>query len=256
MDAKQFKKPVAYTIGLAAFIGLISLCQHVHIEAPDRVILGNFIEWFGILFSIMLALVVVEVWTKYNTVESLVDKEADALVSLLRFARFLENPQLFAKLAQAIYEYCQHFARSSKLDPNQVVNHIEKMEPIFAGILEAAKTGKLPFAVNEMIRCFDEASDARGDREALAKQRIPGVLWFMMVFNSMIWLLGFFWFSFQDVNVYVAAFMLLSTTFSVVGLLVIADDIDNPVSGIWKIKYDSFASACKETEHMQNLLQA
>jgi len=218
--------------------------------------LGNFIEWFGILFSIMLALIVVEVWTKYNTVESLVDKEADALISLLRFARFLEEPRLFKKLAKAIDDYCQHCARSNELTPNQVVNHIEKMEPIFAGILKAAKTGKLPFAVNEMIRCFDEASDARGDREALAKQHIPSVLWFMMVFNSMIWLLGFFWFSFQGVNVYVTAFMLLSTTFSVVGLLVIANDIDNPVSGIWKIKYDSFASACKEIEHMQELLQA
>ncbi len=256
MEAKQLKKPAAYTFGLAAFIVLIFLCQHVHIETPDRVILGNFIEWFGILFSILLALVVVEVWTKYNTVESLVDKEADALVSLLRFARFLEEPRLFAKLAQAINGYCQHFAFSNELNPSQVVNHIERMEPIFEGILEATKTNKRPFAVNEMIRCFDEASDARGDREALAKQRIPGVLWFMMVFNSMIWLLGFFWFSFQDVNVYVAAFMLLSTTFSVVGLLVIADDIDNPVSGIWKIKYDSFVSACKETEHMQNLLQS
>lgn len=250
MSAKQFKQPLAYAIGLAAFIGLTVLCQHVHVEAPDREILGNFIEWFGILFSIMLALVVVEVWNKYNTVESLVDKEADALVSLLRFARFLDEPAFFAKLTEAVADYCRHFTSSREMKAR---NHLKKMEPIFSDVLEASKTGKLPFVVNEMIRCFDEASDARGDREHLAKQHMPGVLWFMMVFNSMVWLLGFFWFSFQGVNVYVAAFMLLSTTFSVVGLLVIANDIDNPVSGIWKIKYDSFKSACKEIEHLQNL---
>jgi hypothetical protein len=52
---------------------------------------------------------------------------------------------------------------------------------------------------------------------------------------------------------YLVGFMLLSTTFSVLGLLFIAKDIDNPASGKWKIKFTSFDDACMEIEQIQNM---
>jgi len=250
MNFKRLLTTLWSALGLLFFLGLVIISPGIKVNAPDKELIGNFIQWFGLLFSILLALVIVQAWRKHNTVNSLVDKEADALISLLRFARFLENLEIFDNLARAIYDYCAFL--SSAKDGSK--DSKETLEQVFHEVLDAVRSSKQPFLAGEMIRGFDEAADARGDRFALVQERIPGALWFMMVFTSMIWLLGLFWLSFQDVNVYVAGFVLFSTMFTVLGLLFIAKDIDNPMSGVWKISFASFDEACKEIRHMQRLV--
>lgn len=240
-----------YLFGVGIFILLIFFLQFIDVGKPDKEILGNFIEWYGILFSILLALVIVHVWTKYNTVDALVDKEADTLVSLLRFAKFLESPPVFIALADVIYDYCAYFCQPGLSYENAMKDSREKLDKIFSELFKAVKSVQQPILTKEMIRCFDEAADTRGDRDAIAKERIPYVLWFMMVFTSMIWLTSFFWLAFIDVHLTVAVFMLFSTSVTVIGLLFIAKDIDNPISGMWKINFNAFRETCKEIAYMR-----
>lgn len=124
-------------------------------------------------------------------------------------------------------------------------------ESLFSELFIAVKSVQQPILTKELIRCFDEAADTRGDRDAIAKERIPSVLWFMMVFTSMIWLTSFFWLAFKDVHLGVAVFMLFSTSVTVIGLLFIAKDIDNPISGMWKISFNAFRDACEEIAYMR-----
>jgi hypothetical protein len=196
MNNKKWQKLAGYAFGLIIFVGILIIIPNKKIEGHSQQILQNFIEWFGILFSVLLALMIVQVSAKYNLVESLVDKEADAWVSLVRFARFLGKPNIFKKLREAIVEHCKNFSRgrhSAQVEMSYVeMSYNESLEKIFFIIHKALKKTDESFAAKEMIRCFDEAIDTRGDRDALLKERIPEVLWFMMTFTSMIWLLCFF----------------------------------------------------------------
>lgn len=182
---------------------------------------------------------------------ALVDKEADALISLLRFAKFQEAPKIFKALAGVIHDYCEFFCQTNLSYKQTMKESREKLDKIFFEVLQAVKANRKSILTKEIIRCFDEAADTRCDRDALAKERIPPILWFMMVFTSMIWLISFFWLAFKDVNLWVAIFMLFSTSLTVIGLLLIAKDIDNPVSGMWKISFASFKDACNEIDYLR-----
>lgn len=245
-----------YILGVMLFVLILFFLQFIDVDGPDQAILGNFIEWYGILFSVLLALVVVHVWTKYNTVDALVDKEADALISLLRFARFIDDPGVFEALSQTVYEYCNFFCQSKLPHDKAMKESREKLDNVFLKVLWAIRKCRQSVLTKEVVRCFDEAMDTRGDREAIVKERIPGMLWFMMVFTSMIWLISFFWLAFLNVNLWVAMFMLFSTSLTVLGLLLIAKDIDNPVSGMWRIGFAAFQNAREEIEYLQRIAPA
>ncbi len=246
----------SYILGVTIFIVIIFLLQFTDVAGPDQTILGNFIEWYGILFSVLLALVIVHVWTKYNTIDALIDKEADALVSLLRFARFMDNHTIFEPLAKVVDDYCTFFCQPRLSYRRAMKDSREKLDKIFLEILQAVKSCRQSILTKEIIRCFDEAMDIRGDRDAIIKERIPPMLWFMMVFTSMIWLISFFWLAFRNINLWVAMFMLFSTSLTVLGLLLIAKDIDNPVSGMWKISFAAFQNARDEIEYLRKFSPA
>jgi hypothetical protein len=93
---------------------------------------------------------------------------------------------------------------------------------------------------SELIHQYNEAYDARGDRFDLLEQQIPFHTWLIFVLFSFAWLWGFFWLNFK--YEYLSNYILGCTTFSITYLFHLARDLDDPTSGFWRIKFDSFDS--------------
>lgn len=68
---RRLSVAVAYILSVSAYVSLIILGRAKGDKILDDQLIGNFIEWFGILFSVMLGLIVVQVWAKYNVVDSI-----------------------------------------------------------------------------------------------------------------------------------------------------------------------------------------
>ncbi len=239
---------IVLIILLVIFVVLIFFLRGTQIKNTN--ILANFIEWFSVLQSILLALVVVQVWSKFTTVEMLVDKEADAWASFLRFARFLDSPDHAQSLAQHVKNFCKDWSEYIPKDKKALSKYRDYVDQIFSILKEMTAKQKDGFVVKEMLRTFDEAIDTRYDMAALIKERTPETFWLLLIFASMVWLLSFFWLGFQGIDVVLSTFMLAGTTLTLLLLLAIAWDIDNPASGFWKIKFQSFDDTLEEAERL------
>jgi len=237
-----------YLLSTIGFIFIIYILQskYFSLTEADRSILGNFIEWYGILLSVLLALLVVQVWTKFTMINLLIDQEADALASLLRFARFRKAPGFFNKLLNEVIIYCKNNSSSNSTNSKSNKQYREQQEKIFEILLGAIEPDEKSCVSNEMIRVFDLSVDIRGDREALLKERIHNSLWFLLIISSAIWILCFIWLSFQNIRWPLGAFMVFFSTFTIGSLLFIAKDIDSPTGGVWKVSYASFNETVEE----------
>jgi hypothetical protein len=67
--------------------------------------LSAFLSVFGTLYGILTAFVVFEVWTQYNRISELIDKEAQGLERLYRLVLYFRDDMLTAKIKAAISEY-------------------------------------------------------------------------------------------------------------------------------------------------------
>jgi ABC-type sugar transport system permease subunit len=54
------------------------------LDINDQEFIKGFIEWFGTAYGLFLALVLVNVWEQFGTVEREFDREVDALSMLLQ----------------------------------------------------------------------------------------------------------------------------------------------------------------------------
>ena len=247
-------KILSYLAALFLYLGLVWVCQMEDVIPSNQGLVGNFIEWFGILYSVMLGLIVVQVSAKYHTVNALIDKEADALVSLLRYASFMQESESFFRLSTAVYKYCAFMSRSGISSINKRVKVNRLYKDIYMQVLELLdKRIEQPHIAQEIIRSFDEATDTRGDRESLMRVRTRKILWFLIILASMIWLLSFFWLNYDDVPLFISSLMLYGTSVTVLGILFSAKEIDNPTTGFWRASFASFRESCDEIRLMRQL---
>lgn len=65
----------------------------------DNQLIQSFIEWFGVAYGLFIALVLVTVWSQYDTVEREFDREADAIFMLYQAVKQV-GPQRYNDVAE------------------------------------------------------------------------------------------------------------------------------------------------------------
>lgn len=214
----------------------------------DATIIGSFIEWFGVLYGVMLALVVIEVWQHYSLINNEVDREADALTLLVKTARYLDDQNAVAELTRRVHDYAEAVlrensgnARPHQADTNTQPDTDTTLNAIHAqvGAIVRANDHR-DLLVAEMLHQFNDAFDARGDRLSYIRERLPKTLWLIVVFTSVVWLLGFFGLRIDSTNL--ALTMCGVTTFTISALLFIVADLNNPETGTWHTTFESFVA--------------
>lgn len=238
----------ALVIIIVLFILLFTLSRNIDEQIPesDRGVIGNFIEWFGVVYGVTLALVVVEVWKNFTMINNEVDREADALVLLLRTVSYLNDPNALKAFASRLREYTDLILQNSK-NADEAKQKLDEVHEWIGNTINDEQTP--PILASEMIRLINEAIDLRGDRLAHERERIPKAFWSIVIIASILWLICFFGLKIE--KVYIAFFICGSATFIVASLLFIIADLNQPSEGFFRISFEPFEVLREELNRVQ-----
>ncbi len=241
-------KPVIMGLSLAFMsipfhFGAISIFD---LPQNDQQVIQNFIEWFGVPYGLLIALVLVNVWNQFDRIDREFDREADAISMLYETVLLIDDDnQKLTKckqeITQKIIGYVNHVAKNySHEHTDSVVRNIG--DNFLKGIREVVKQvihGKEKETVcTELLHQLHEAVDVRGDRISHSSQRMHGTLWVLSFAASVLWVIPFNMLNFE--NIWMGYVMLFGVTFVVVGLLAVIWDLNDPFGGAWKINIDSW----------------
>ena len=238
----KFKLILKFLIALVVvsfFLLLKLLIPDSPFSEKDSDIVGGFIEWFGVIYGVLLALVVVEVWQKNTLINSEVDREADALVLLLKTARYIENRTRIRSLARNLKDYAEKVIQlqgDNCFGNSEISNHLDAIHHEAGKIVIDDKT-PAPIA-SEIMRQVNDAIDTRGDWVAHAKEHILPALWVLIIVSSVSWVLCFF--GLQIENFALAIAMSAVATFTVTAIILLIKDLDDSSCGLWRVHFDSF----------------
>lgn len=235
----QYLSALAIILLISLFALLFKLSRNPIFSENDSNIIGNFIEWFGVLYGVMLALVVVEVWKRFNSINSEVDREADALVLVLRTARHLGDKIFLKRLAERLKAYAITSQELTNTETAAYDPDNDVLDIIYGDINALLSNKSAPTILEtEMLRQVHVAIDAQGDRLGYIYDRMPKPLWVAIVVTSIIWILGFFGLRIE--SDWLAILICGAAVFSVSLIILIIKDLDTTEGGVWKTQIDSF----------------
>ncbi|MEE4311165.1 MAG: DUF4239 domain-containing protein [candidate division KSB1 bacterium] len=218
----------------------------------DMEVIQNFIEWFGVPYGLLIALVLVNVWAQYDIVDREFDREADAFAMMFHTVFLIQTAdkkllKYKNEVMEMIGEYVKHVLSTHKVEHNNPDvkkkgdNYLLKIRDTIGEIINFEKHG---FLESELLGKLFEVMDVRGDRISHSLQRMPKTVWFLSLLSSIIWLIPFYGLHFE--NTWVGFVLISGVTFIVVSFLAIIRDLDDPFSGTWGICLDSW-------EELENL---
>jgi hypothetical protein len=215
----------------------IKLC--VPLKPGDQSLLQNFIEWYAVIYTLVLSVVVGQAWKKYNDINSEIDREADALVLLVQTGRMFQDEIFSPALFFAVKRYVACVTLLQANDHRVEGESHEKMKAVRKCVELLIQSHNAEDSLkSELLHQFNEAFDARGDRFDLLEQKLPNHVWIIFVLASLLWLWGFFWLEFDSIifKFYVLGASVLSISY----LFYLARDLDDPAKGAWKMEFTSF----------------
>jgi len=223
----------------------------------DQFVVSSFIEWFGVAYGLLLALVLVNVWSQFDTLDREFDKEADAVAILQQTASLiLSSPSLTSSQDNSDYTVSNTPKNMINMLIDDYVNHVLQfyriehknkrirkygdkiIEDIRFEIGRTIHSAERDAVLSGLLLLINEVADVRGDRISHSKQRIPSTVWNLAFSASVIWLLPFY-----GLNItHPAVFFLLigGVTFIVTSLLAIIHDLDEPFGGTWNVNMESW----------------
>lgn len=204
----------------------------------DQNLLQNFIEWYAVVYTLVLSVIVGQGWRKYNKINNEIDREADSLVLLVQTGRMFHHEKLSQALFLAVKRYAICLRLLQANDSRTKNETHEKMKDIRECVILLIKSESDDCLKSELLHQYNEAYDARGDRFDLIEQKLPPHTWVIFIVASLIWLWGFLWLKFD--SVYFKFYLLGATILSISYLFYLARDLDDPTTGNWKMKFSSF----------------
>lgn len=242
---QEFLKGVLLKIwGETAFAILILLMIWIknqfigNLSDKDQNLLQNFIEWYAVVYTLVLSVIVGQGWAKYNRINNEIDREADSLVLLVQTGRMFRDQDLSQALYLAVKRYVMSLRLLQSKDNRTANQTHEKMKEIRERVIFLIKSEPDECLKSELLHQYNEAYDARGDRFDLIEQKLPPHTWIIFVVASLIWLWGFLWLDF-DLDSF-KFYILGATILAISYLFYLARDLDDPTTGSWKMKFSSF----------------
>ncbi len=227
--------------------------KYSELLAEDFELIKSFIEWFGVAYGLLIALVLVNVWAQFDGTEREFDREADAIFMLYESVKQVQETagtrDLGEKIIEAIKKYVAHVTDNYKVELHNL-----KARDVGDKVLEDIRVliGRLiytdaPEAITfELVRQFNEVADVRGDRISRSRQRIPKPVWSISVASSILWVIPFYGLKFA--SDWVAIFLMSGVTAVVIAILVIIRDLDDPFEGSWQIDIEEWEQLGEKIE--------
>lgn len=229
---------------------LVRMFFHTDLYLSDIGGIQTFFGVFGILYGIMAAFVVFEVWNQYNETSGLIDKEAQGLERLYRLTLYFRDPKLTKEMLTVIKNYADAVIEG-------------KFQMLGSG-KRNTKNGKLFRKIADIIRDikFDDDHDAivygkildhygqlgltRTERQNKSLERLPVLLKAFIYVSSTLILVVFIILPFANPIYGMLSAFGLGFVLAMVYQLI--EDLDNPFKGHWNITPEPFERALKHIE--------
>ncbi len=222
---------------------ILPFLSRLGLRDDDYKNIQQLIEWFGVPYALLLALVLVNVWKQFDETDRAFDREADAILALYNTFLLVSNKRLEKDVATNMIGYIKHVKDYYSEECEDKKSHYRNIGDEFLnqirkliGDLIKKRGNKVLTA--ELLRLVNELIDDRGDRLAYSKQRMPKPVLFLSLIASFLWLAPFFVLKFSDF--FVGIFLVAGVTLVVVSIILIVWDLDNPFGGTWVIHLDSW----------------
>ena len=195
----------------------------------------------GTLYAVMLAFVVIVVWEGLEAAQDRASQEAAVLGDLLRDTGFLREPAR-SELQKEIREYAQsiidnEWPAMAKGESSPRV--WEEVNGLFQSFSHLQPMTDREINIHaEMLNRLNELSNHRRLRLESSSNKVPGLLWGLLVIGGII-TVGFTYFlGVEDGGVHVLLTASLVVMIALTLLLIVA--IDHPFGGAIRVEPDAF----------------
>lgn len=240
------------------------------LSQADKQLAQSFVEWFGVLYGFLLPTILVKVWEQFDAIDNILDREADAVNSLVGDLMLLEEQHELVRnqVLCCLYKYSRNvvrFVNKQRLAAREMKTGEKILRDIRGYYIklfskEGGQTPANEALQNELLNQLNNLIDHRGDRISLSTQRLFQTLKFIAVVTSILWLVPFYFLHFQDPagNELQLGFfgksLVVFVTFLIIVILSIIDDLDEPFDGSWMVNIRSWTELVEDikTEYRGN----
>lgn len=228
---------------------IFRLSSDISIFQADLDSLGYFMDILGTLYAIMAAFIIFVVWSRYDDIREVADRETDSLSELYALATYLEDKEINSQIRQAIIEYAEAVINRGwkKLYKGQKSKKASQaLDKVYKKI-KAIKSERKRFPVifGQIIGKFENVSDLRTQRVSLSSEHLPQSLKLLVIFDSIA--LVFSTFLLPVANFWIALFIVFVISGTVFLTLNVIFDLDNPlVPGEWNLTPEPFKDLIEE----------
>lgn len=220
--------------------------------------IGWLVGVLGTIYTFVAAFTVVEVWSQFNGVASLIAKEAKAVTSIWNYVDYLNDSTVDQKMKKSLIAYLAH-AEGEKIDAANGIRSphpsIELMQ-IFRIMDTIQFNDKRDATIYPLlVTAYEELSSVRSERIEAGTARIPSPLRIFFTVLSVFLLITFILLGFVSTSLYMYNIALVTIIISYAHTLIL--DLDNPFVGIWNVDYTAFAQTKKYilgTKHNKSLI--
>lgn len=223
-----------------AIVGLLVVRWLVPIERlrqSDGAV-GNYLQTVGTIYAVLLAFVVFVVWTQFNDARVHVEREANQLIDLARTAKGLP-----AAAAAQVHAHLARYVAAAVGPEWQALSSVDEraFEPAWA-ILESLwsvvhrvepATSCEGALFSEVLARFNELSDARTDRLATSRLRIPLALKILLYTGAATLVGSLYLFAVESLAVH--ALITGAMAGAISHVLYLIHDLDDCFHGDWQV---------------------
>ncbi|MFN8385998.1 MAG: hypothetical protein U0V48_04580 [Anaerolineales bacterium] len=217
------------------------------LQSPNNTDYENikqFIEWFGVPYGLLLALVMVNAWTQFETVKREFDREADTIWSFYDTVDLVTNQSETDILKKKIKDYVdlviKHFEEETvESESGWRRDGYKILDDIRRSVGKLIEDKQSDVITSELLALVNQVVAARGNRLDSSRERIPSPILWISIIASFLWLVPFYLLRFEDAGL--GMFFVGGVTFVVVSILLIIVDLNNPIDeGTWSVNLDSW----------------
>ena len=202
---------------------------------------GSFCNLIGVLYAIVLGYVLVNVYETYSTASDKVEAEASLLIDLLRDAEGL--PMLHGlKLRAATVKYVDSVIHKEWAHMVETCDYNPETFEAFSELFRTAtrvkcETDEQRLFLGEIVNRLGDLSATRRERIQVSTERVPNVLWAMMLGVGLVNFCMAFLFPVENPKLRTAFLCSTAAVMTFTTLLIFV--MDRPYKGSLGIKPDS-----------------
>jgi hypothetical protein len=244
-------RSLSFWVGAAVLLALAGLLA-VHRLAPPAVLrgssdaAGNYLQTLGTIYAVLLAFVVFVVWQQFNEARAHIEKEANALVDLVRTFKGL-SAEVCRPLLTHAHAYVRRIldqewdamagCRDDILDGGN--RSLDEMWNLLVAYEPCSECHKSLYG--EALARFNDLSDERSNRLSSSRLRIPVALRLLLYFGAVLTVTSMYLFAVDRLEIH--AMMTAALAGAIAHVLYLISDLDDCFHGVWQVPRAPFERA-------------